>query len=207
MEATLTTIAPFYQDAHCTIYNADCRKVLPFLERFGLLLTDPPYGIGDRMQGGTWGAADKYADFRAWDSAPKEYVMGQMVDCADTAIVWGGNYFQLPPARGWLVWRKINAVPTMAGAELAWTNIDIPCKAIDLPVGKHNCGHPTEKPLGLMQWCLGWAKDAATILDPFMGSGTTLVAAKLEGRTAVGIEVNEQYCELAAERLRQGVLF
>ena len=95
----------------------------------------------------------------------------------------------------------------MAGAELAWTNFDMPCKAIDLPVGKHDTGHPTQKPLALMRWCLSFVPDATTILDPFMGSGTTLVAAKLEGRRAIGIEISEKYCEIAAERLRQGVLF
>lgn len=198
---------PYYDVDGITIYNADCRQVLPFLGKFDLLLTDPPYGIGDRMQGGTWGAKEKYADFRTWDEAPKQYSIDQMVDFANLSIVWGGNYYELPSSRCWLVWRKINAVPTMAGAELAWSNMDKPCKAIDLPVGVHRHGHPTEKPMKLMRWCLGLVPDAQTILDPFMGSGTTLVAAKAEGRRAVGIEINEAYCEATVNRLAQGVLF
>ena len=95
----------------------------------------------------------------------------------------------------------------MAGAELAWTNIDKPVKAIDLPVGKHEHGHPTEKPIALIRWCLNMLPDAETVLDPFAGSGTTGVACKLEGRKAVLIEADERYCEIAAQRLKQGVLF
>jgi DNA modification methylase len=78
---------------------------------------------------------------------------------------------------------------------------------MDLPVGQHNSGHPTEKPISLIRWCLSMAPTAQTVLDPFAGSGTTGVACKLEGRKAILIEANERYCEIAAERLRQGVLF
>lgn len=164
-------------------------------------------GSVTECRGGTWGAAEKYADFRQWDEAPKQYAIDHMIDHAADAMIWGANYYGLGAARCWLVWRKVNAVPTMAGAELAWTTLDKPCKAIDLPVGRHDSGHPTEKPLALMRWCLSLVPDATTVLDPFMGSGTTLVAAKLEGRQAVGIEISEKYCEAAANRLSQGTLF
>jgi DNA modification methylase len=202
-----TAVKPFYRDKSVTLYHGNCADILPALSRQSLLLTDPPYGIGDRMQGGTWGAAAKYADFRSWDEAPEQSLLQTMIEQCDASIIWGGNYFSLPASRCWLVWRKINAVPTMAGAELAWTNIDKPVKAIDLPVGKHEHGHPTEKPIALIRWCLHMLPDAETVLDPFAGSGTTGVACKLEGRNAVLIEANERYCEIAAERLAQGVLF
>jgi len=94
----------------------------------------------------------------------------------------------------------------MASADLAWTNFDKPVRTFRGNVGVHTTGHPTEKPLALIRWCLSLAEGSQTILDPFMGSGTTLVAAKLEGRHAVGIEISEKYCEIAANRLRQGVL-
>jgi len=199
-------VEPYYQDSNCTIYNADCAELLPELGRFDLLLTDPPYGIGDKMQGGTWGAKQKYADFRKWDVAPSIKDLTFFTDLCIQSVIWGGNYFSLPASRCWLVWRKLNAVPTMAGAELAWTDFDKPVKAIDLPVGVHTTGHPTQKPLSLMRWCLTHVPDAKTILDPFMGSGTTILAAKLEGRKAVGIEISEKYCEIAVNRLRQQVL-
>ena len=95
----------------------------------------------------------------------------------------------------------------MASAEIAWTNFDKPIKTFRGKVGEHTYGHPTQKPEELFRWCLSFAPDAKTIFDPFMGSGTTLVAARLEGRRAVGVELEERYCEIAAKRLSQQVLF
>lgn len=202
-------IRPFYERDGITIYNADCADVLPTLERFDLLLTDPPYGHGDRWQGGTWGAAEMYADARQWDQyTPSDELIEMCVDAADAGIVWGGNYFRLPPSRCWLAWEKSSRMPTLADFELAWTSFDKPSKAKREdrnPDGKR-C-HPTQKPLSLMTWCLKHAGEASTVIDPFMGSGTTLVAAKLAGIRAVGIEINEKYCEAAVKRLAQGVLF
>lgn len=197
---------PYYSESGITIYHGDCRDVLPTLPPVDLVLTDPPYGIGDRMQGGTWGSAEKYADFRQWDTAPELNTILAAVSKAPIAIVWGGNHFNLPPSRGWLAWDKQNAVRTMSDVELAWTNQDRPAKRFSHPVATHRYGHPSEKPLPLFLWCLmQFAGDL--ILDPFVGSGTTLEAAKLSGRRAIGIEINESYCETAANRLRQGVLF
>lgn len=199
-------LKPYYQDSAVTIYHGDCREIVPTLGRFDLLLTDPPYGIGDKMQGGTWGSAAKYADFRKWDTAPEMDLLAAIVALAEKSIVWGGNYFTLPPSRCWLVWDKQNAVPTMADCEFAWTSLDRPAKRLSLPVGVHVCGHPTEKPLALMRWCISLAGDVQTILDPFAGSGTTGRAAKDLGRKAVLIEREEKYCEIAARRMAQEVL-
>lgn len=196
---------PYYQHGGMTIYHGDCREVVPALGQFELLLTDPPYGIGDRMKGGTWGAKQKYADLRGWDVAPEKELMLTLIDLAPRSIIWGGNYFSLPPSRSWLVWDKKNAVPTMADCELAWSNLNQPVKRLSLPVGKHSYGHPTEKPLQLFSWCIQQAGSPATIIDPFMGSGTTLRSAKDLGHEAVGIEIEEQYCEIAARRLSQEV--
>jgi len=199
-------VAPYYRDDAVVIFNADCREIVPTLGRFDLLLTDPPYGIGNRMQGGTWGAKAKYSDFRAWDVAPETELLTSIVDLATKSIVWGGNYFTLPPSRCWLVWDKQNAVPTMADCEFAWSNLDRPAKRMSLPVGAHTFGHPTQKPLALMLWCIGLAGEAQTILDPFAGSGTTGRAAKDLGRKCVLIEREEKYCEIAARRMAQEVL-
>lgn len=199
-------LKPYYQDEAVTIYHGDCREIVPQLGRFDLLLTDPPYGIGDRMKGGTWGAKTKYADFRAWDVTPEMELLTTIVGLATKAIVWGGNYFTLPPSRCWLVWDKQNAVPTMADCELAWTNLDRPAKRSSLPVGVHTFGHPTEKPLTLFSWCVQQAGDVQTILDPFAGSGTTGRAAKDLGRKATLIEREERYCDIAASRMAQEVL-
>jgi len=197
---------PYYEDGACTIYHGDCREVLPTLDKVDLVLTDPPYGIGSLMQGGTdtghWGALSQV---NPWDMETPS--LDLILEMPAILIIWGGNYFDLPPCRGVLAWRKLNAVPTQADFEMAWTTLDMPAKMFSHNSGgamdRH--GHPTEKPTGLMRWCMGFAPDAQTVLDPFMGSGTTLRAAKDLGRKAIGIELEEKYCEIAVKRLQQEV--
>jgi DNA modification methylase len=199
---------------NATLYLADCFDLLPEMQKacnpFGALVTDPPYGIGDRMQGGTWGAAEKYADFRKWDKAPTQTEIGWLLSLAEQSVIWGGNYFAVPPSRCWLVWDKRNAVPTMADCELAWTNFDKPAKRFSWPVGIHSFGHPTEKPVALMDWCIAQT-DPGTVIDPFMGTGTTGIACVNLNRKFLGVEVDAKYFDIACERISaayaQGRLF
>jgi DNA modification methylase len=207
----VTLPKPYFEDerAGITIYHGDCREILPLLGRFDLLLTDPPYGHGaDKWSGGTWAANPIYAEAKEWDSAPVEQsLIDACIGAAERAIVWGGNYYRVAPSRCWLSWEKTSRMPTMADFELAWTNLDRPAKSFvedRNPDGKRY--HPTQKPLRLFRWCLDLAR-AATVLDPFMGSGTTLRACKDAGLRAVGIDRNERYCRVAVERLRQETLF
>lgn len=186
---------------NATLYLGDCMEILPSLPTVDAVVTDPPYGIGEKMKGGTWGAATKYADFRRWDLAPEAAAFAALLDLAVPSIIWGGNYFPLPPSRCWLAWSKSNAVPTMADFELAWTNLDKPCKRFDGNVGAHPSGHPTEKPVPLMEWCMGQSATAQTILDPYMGSGTTGVACMNMGRKFIGIEIDQKYFATACERI------
>lgn len=199
---------PYYEHAGITIYHGDCREVLPCVGRVPLILTDPPYGLGDRWTGGTWGAAPMYQDARRWDRLLESSLIHAVVAAGDDAILWGGNYYPMPPSRGLLAWVKRNSVRTMADFEIAWTTFDRPAKAYHSPVnpdGKRF--HPTEKPLGLMKWCIRQAGAIASLLDPFSGGGTSLVAAKELGLRAIGIEIEERYCEIAARRLAQETLF
>jgi len=197
----------YYHHDGITIYCGDCREILPHLGPVDLVLTDPPYGLQDRMTGGTWGAKSKYADMRKWDKPLDQSFARSLCFIARNAIIWGANNWEFPPRRCWLVWDKQNAVPTMSDCEMAWTSYDKPTKRISLPVGVHTTGHPSQKPLKLMLWCLSIAGDeVGTVLDPFMGSGTTLVAAKQLRRKAIGIEIEEKYCEIAKRRLAQEVL-
>lgn len=217
---------PYYDIDGITIYNADCRQVLPFLPQFDLLLTDPPYGIGEsrkvakRATDGVLrpGGAPKFFEASDWDrEPPKKWFLEAAQATATIAILWGGNYYGLPASSCWLVWDKDNGETDFADCELAWTNLEKAVRRFRYRWNgmlqehggdkKEQRVHPTQKPLALMRWCLTLVPDAETILDPFMGSGTTLLAAKLEGRKAVGIEINERYCELAAKRLQQKVLF
>lgn len=198
---------PYYEHAGITIYHGDCREVLPELSEFDLMLTDPPYGLGKKMQGGTWGKAEKYGEMWEWDIAPDaESILG-LAASATNSIVWGGNYFGLPPSRCWLSWSKVNAVPTMASMELAWTTLDRPAREWRGPVSTHDTGHPTQKPIDLFSWCLSLVPGVRSVFDPFAGSGTTGLAAKEMGLSAVLVELSERYCEIAAKRLAQEVLF
>ncbi len=205
---------PYYQDDLVTLWHGDCRQVLPTLERADLLLTDPPYGIGHVWKGGFsgkhgWGKAGADSAIRnEWDAAaPDAELLALMLSSADDAVIWGGNYFPLPSSRGWLVWNKPERNFTLAEAELAWTSRDMVIRVADLPRSEPGREHPTQKPLSLMHWCLRFFPAARSVVDPFAGSGTSLVAAKSAGLRAVGIEAHEPYCEIAAKRLAQDTLF
>ncbi len=116
--------------------------------------------------------------------------------------MWGGNYYSLPPARCWLIWQK-PTVRTMADFEMAWTNLDRPSKMFREnrnPDGHRE--HPTQKPVSLMRWALGFVTTAKTVLDPFMGSGTTGVACVQSGRRFIGIEIDQGYFDIAVERIK-----
>lgn len=205
----IVPLRPYYDRDGITIYNADCRQVLPFLGRFDLVLTDPPYGIGADKENAHSSIRDNpdWADER-WDALVPDYVLHGLRDVADRQVIWGGNYYQMPPSQCWLIWEKPEAGTgfSMADAELAWTNWPSAVRVKRCPRNDGTRVHPTQKPLALMKWCLGLAADAKTVVDPFMGSGTTLVAAKLLGLRAVGIEINAEYCAKAVNRLRQNVM-
>ena len=210
---------PYYQDESVTLYLGDCREILPTLDTASvdLVLTDPPYGLGDRWQGG--GGEFTKSSWRfhpseamAWDSAIVESVE-HLPSVAPYVVIWGGNYYALPPTRCWFLWdKKQNDKWTTAQAEMAWTNLDRPVRTFRMSqVEAHtemgHKVHPTQKPLSLMKWCIRMVPgDVHTILDTFAGSGTTGRAAKDLGMKAILIEQEERYCEIAARRLQQAVL-
>ena len=198
----------YYQDQHITLYHGDCREIAPTLGRFDLLLTDPPYGHGKKWSGGTWAANPIYDAAFEWDAETIEitHILG-MVSQTNAAIVWGGNYYPMPPSRCWLAWEKSSKMPTMADFELAWTNRDSPAKMLREnrnPDGTRE--HPTQKPLSVIRWCLSLEPETKTVFDPFAGSGTTGRAAKDLGLHCTMIEREERYCEIAAKRMSQEIL-
>ena len=213
---------PYYDHAGIQIYHADCREVLPSLPQVDLVLTDPPYGIGEargKNKSLTKLAVAKDYGVDAWDDRPVDgTVLKLAISAGQWSIIFGGNYFELPSSSCWLVWDKINGASDFADCELAWTNLSGAVRLIRYRWAgmlqqyggkdKEHRYHPTQKPLPVMRWCVKRAPDdVQTILDPFMGSGTTLRAAKDLGRKAIGIEIDEKYCEIAARRLAQEVLF
>jgi DNA modification methylase len=200
-------VNPYYNHDGITIYNCDCREILPTLETFDLVLTDPPYGI-KRFQKGK-GRFLKEKKLK-WDIAPSKNTLELVLSSAEKSIIWGYNNLCLPNSEYFLVWNKQQTVDNFASAEIAYTNMRIPAKVFTYSIHRHNSnktykGHETQKPVRLMRWCIELCKDyPQKILDPFMGSGTTLRAAKDLGRKAIGIELEERYCEIAAKRALTG---
>lgn len=205
-------MTPYYQDESVTIYHGDCREVLLAVSA-DLLVTDPPYGIASAWKGGfsrKHGWAKAYGESiirNQWDSDPPSVeTISLMLSRTNHAVIWGGNYFQLPTSRGWLVWNKPERGFSLSEAELAWTSRDSVIRVLDWRRSDSGREHPTEKPERVMSWSMEQFDKCKSVLDPFMGSGTTLVAAKRLGRKAIGIELEERYCEIAANRCRQGAL-
>jgi len=211
---------PYYQDDYVTLYHADCREVLPLLEPMDLVLTDPPYGIGWNAQKANLPGAQRFADIANDDGLECVKFIFDYLQNGQQAVVFGAINFTylLPYKARWICWDKrcSERADRMLGSpfELAWTTrrsgYDRMYRVLHGGVVNANGGkrlHPTEKPIILMQKIIEQDfKKAQSILDPFAGSGTTLIAAKRMGLKAIGIEIEKQYCEVAANRLRQEVL-
>jgi site-specific DNA-methyltransferase (adenine-specific) len=208
---------------NATLYLGDCRDILPTLGKVDAVVTDPPYGIGmdgqsesKRSNGGPkWRKAH---DKLGWDSAiPDNTLFSIVLAAADKAIVWGGNYFveHLPASRSWLVWDKEQTGLSMSDGELAWTNLGGVLRIKKMHrthLWVESPEHPTQKPTKLMAWCISLIPEPNdTIIDPFMGSGTTGVAAVQMGRKFIGIEREGKYFDIACKRIedaqRQGDMF
>lgn len=187
-----------------TLYLGCCMEMLPALVKVDAVITDPPYGIGFAAQPTKWQRRAGQAP-EDWDDATAVDI-DALRSLGAVQIVWGGNYYGLPPTRGWLSWFKPDAPPSMASFELAWTNQDRNARQMSVSIGATNAervGHPTQKPLSLMRWCIEHAGQCETILDPFMGSGTTGVAAIQMGRKFIGIEREQKYFDIACRRIEQ----
>ena len=193
-----------------TLYCGDAFELLDIVGPVDAIVTDPPYGIGFAGQPTKWQRRAGQQP-EAWDDQPVD--LRRILELAPIQIVWGGNYYPLPPSRGWLCWFKPDAPPSMAHFELAWTNLDRNSQLISQSIGATNAervGHPTQKPLRVMEWCIS-PLEAETICDPFMGSGTTGVACVNLGRKFIGIEIERKYFDIACQRIEaataQGRLF
>jgi DNA modification methylase len=180
--------------------------VLESLAPVDAVITDPPYGIAASWKGGGkhgWSRAKAETDERnEWDdSPPSEALLNKLRELSTQQVIWGGNYFKLPPSRCWFVWNKPERNFTLAEAEMAWTNRDNVVRVFDCPRSEPDRQHPTQKPVALMEWCV--AKTTGTVLDPYMGSGTTGVACTKLGRRFVGIERSERWFDIACRRIAE----
>ena len=192
---------PYYETELGKLYHGDCLEIMPGLEPVDLVLTDPPWGV---------------SLIRGYSDLTKQKIVGDetrpnikwMADY--NAIIWGGNNFcdQLPISTGWLIWNKYVAdYAPHSQAEIAWSNVVKTVRLFSRQFTGFQCNsdggkkHPAQKPIGLMQWCLGLSKIDGLVLDPYLGSGTTAVACERLNRKWIGIEIEEKYCEIAAKRI------
>jgi len=215
-------------------YNMDCMEGMKqFPDKyFDLAIVDPPYGDGggtwkrqDKSRFG--GVFDRYRKDRlprqsvlaraehgrassakkiiAWDTAPKQEYFKELFRISRNQIIWGGNYFKLPPTRCFLIWRKTN-VPekfSMAMCEYAWTSFNDNAKMFSFSaVGQEGRFHPTQKPPELYRWILeNYSKPTDIILDTHVGSASSLIACRETGHKYVGFEIDPDYYAMAKKRL------
>lgn len=225
---------PYYEEPGIQIFLGDCRDILPLLPKVDLILTDPPYGINlstdfaerFKSHAGKWWNIDDRNGIRTHTQIlgdDKPFDPSSLLTLkAEARVFWGANCYasRLPDNGGWWVWDKrggsrdvTDADWPMSEAELAWTDIGKGVRVfrhtwfgLIRDSERSDFLHPAQKPVALMRWCIRRSRTRGRILDPYMGSGTTLVAAKQLGRRAIGIEIEEKYCAIAVERLRQAVL-
>jgi len=194
------------QIGDCRLILGDCLEVMPTLDPVDAVVTDPPYGIGqDGGRGHRKSSRAKVQEKKSWDqSRPDARVFEWIAAAPAGSIIWGGNYFAdlLPPRMGWLYWQKLIGGDFSDG-ELAWTSRTAALKEFTYRKTNAEMDHPTQKPVALMKWCLGFLPNAQTILDPFMGSGTTGVACVKLGRRFIGIELDEGYFDIACKRIEK----
>lgn len=192
-----------------TLYLGDCRDILPTLGKIDAVVTDPPYGINAARDRNS--QKDGWRDYPAagWDvDRPPGELFTAMLACSRDQIIWGGNYFTdfLPPSMQWLVWDKGQRDFSLADCEFAWSSQQRAARILNYSRGRamqDGKEHPTQKPLEVMVWSLGFVPKAKTILDPFMGSGTTGVACANLGRAFIGIEREPTYFDLACRRIEE----
>lgn len=216
---------PYYQDDHVTLYHGDCREVTEW-RAADVVVTDPPYGIGVRANYASRkrAALARCNDFPDIAGDDQPFDPSHLLTAGKPAVLFGANHYadKLPPSPTWLVWDKLDGLKSdrpvgfndQADCELAWSNLGGPARLYSQRwMGAMKMGrdasvrrqHPTQKPVELMCWVLVQCP-AGVVADPYAGSGSTLRAAKDLGRKAIGVELDERYCEIAAKRLGQEVL-
>lgn len=201
------------------VYNMDCLEFMKSLpnNHFDLCIADPPYEIErfkrpsrqtDKMNI----HKEKYSNGITWDKVPIQDVFDEMFRVCKKCIIWGANNFQLPKSEYFIVWNKEQTVDNFASLEYAWTNCKVPAKLFTYSI--HKCIaerkkeggkiHPTQKPIALYAWILdNYAKKGDKILDPFLGSGSSRIAAYKKGFDFIGCELDKEYYEAQELRFRK----
>ena len=193
------------------VYNCDCLEYMRSLpdKYFDLCIADPPYGINAAKM--TMGNGKKQWTKKGWDSAiPGEEVFAEIFRVSKEQIIWGGNYFVLPNNGNWIVWDKLNPNLSFAEGELAWCSIKRNLRIFKFHTTQSDSGgriHPTQKPIALYSWLLdNYAKGGGKIFDPFLGSGSSRIAAYKKGYDFYGCELDKDYYEAQEVRFRRECL-
>lgn len=199
-----------------TITNEDNMELMARYpdKYFELAIVDPPYGIGDKFKGGKTGKMNfNEVVEKDWDKVPPMEYWNELMRVSKNQIIWGGNYFPLPPTRCFIVWDKqISEDFSLAMAELAWTSFDKLAKICKMPTPKDGKIHPTQKPVALYKWLLDkYAKPDDKILDTHLGSGSIAIACHDYGFDLTACELDDSYYNSAIKRIQnhtsQGKLF
>ena len=193
-------------------YNMDCMVGMRDIpdKYFELAIVDPPYGLGDRLTEGGHkkNPMEKYRksyEQKRWDIVPNETYFTELFRTSKNQIIWGGNYFLLPPTRGIVCWDKLQMMPTFSRWEYAWTSFDCPAKTFEKrsQESEEKRFHPTQKPVKLYEWLLSnYAKPNDKILDTHVGSASSLIACENLGFQYVGFELDKDYYAAAMKRLK-----
>jgi site-specific DNA-methyltransferase (adenine-specific) len=192
-----------------TLTNEDCMDLMSRYpdKYFQLAIVDPPYGIGDKLtQGGTWASKYKKGDAE-WDVAPDKEYWDALFRVSKNQIVWGGNYFSLPPNRCFIIWDKLSHMDTLSDCEYAWTSFDRNAKIFKHPrnVSEKRI-HITQKPVALYKWLLhNYAKPGDKILDTHLGSASIAIACHDYGYDLTGCELDPEYFAAAMKRVEAHV--
>ena len=167
-------------------------------QKADMVFTDPPYGLD--WSGGTWAKSSIYQKAKNWDNLVEKKEIDFIISLSSNVILWGGNYYSMPPSKCWLAWKK-PSMPTMADFELAWTSFDKPTKIFEsnrTPDGKKI--HAAQKPVALAEWCYENFGNPKAVLDLFLGSGSTLIACEKTNRKCYGMEIDPHYCDVIVKR-------
>ena len=190
-----------------TLYCADCMDILPTLGKVDAVITDPPFGVGNFVQI----SGNVRGEEVLWnESTPVQEFFEEIKRISKHRVIWGANYFNCFEGAGGLVWIKNQPMPNMSKAEMASVSWGNKVELINLTwtnyVNTKESSHPCERPVLLYKWCIEQVpQQPQTILDPFMGSGTTGVAAIQLGRRFIGIEREPKYFDIACQRIEQAV--
>ncbi len=221
---------PFFQNSLVTIYCDWAENVLPEIEKVDLLLTDPPYGLGessDKVKKREVKKKDKkdirspshpqrdYGSFN-WDQKVDENLVLSFMEKSYLWCIWGGNYYSIGPCFGPLIWDKKTGNNDFADCELGWNNYGQAARIRRhlwngmMRKGKENRYHPTQKPVSVMMWAIEKAdkalgREVSIVLDPFAGSGSIGVAAVEMGRKTILVERSEEYCEICRKRIKRSM--